>query len=91
MVGAIVVKEDRAIGKGYHARAGEAHAERVALEKAGGTEFILLNLEPCTRECYLPVYFVRSGVSSVVRMNPNPREGKRDKGVGEGETSAPEI
>jgi diaminohydroxyphosphoribosylaminopyrimidine deaminase/5-amino-6-(5-phosphoribosylamino)uracil reductase len=50
MVGAVVVKGGKVIGEGYHRKAGEAHAEIVALEKAGqrargGT--LILNLEPC--------------------------------------------
>src|SRR6266513_4215091 len=32
LVGAVVVKEDRVIGEGFHMAAGEPHAERAALE-----------------------------------------------------------
>lgn len=80
MVGAIVVKEGRAIGKGYHARAGEAHAERVALEKAGvdarGSS-LYLNLEPCTHYGKTPPcapFVIESGVREVVigMEDPNP-------------------
>jgi diaminohydroxyphosphoribosylaminopyrimidine deaminase/5-amino-6-(5-phosphoribosylamino)uracil reductase len=51
MVGAVVVRAGRVVGKGYHRRAGEEHAEVVALQEAGkkargGTLFA--NLEPCS-------------------------------------------
>ena len=35
MVGAVLVKEGKVVGEGYHAKAGEAHAEIVALQQAG--------------------------------------------------------
>ncbi|MFC2172503.1 bifunctional diaminohydroxyphosphoribosylaminopyrimidine deaminase/5-amino-6-(5-phosphoribosylamino)uracil reductase RibD [Acidobacteriota bacterium] len=51
MVGAVVVKNGRIVGEGYHHRCGAAHAEVIALEGAGkqarGSE-IYLNLEPCS-------------------------------------------
>ena len=50
MVGAVVVKDGRIIGKGYHQRYGELHAERNALadcsESAEGAT-IYVTLEPC--------------------------------------------
>ena len=33
MVGAVIVKDGRVIGQGWHARCGEAHAERNALSR----------------------------------------------------------
>ena len=36
MVGALLVKEGRILGQGYHRRAGDPHAEVEALESAGG-------------------------------------------------------
>ena len=35
LVGAVVVKNNRVIGQGYHKSAGLAHAEVVALDEAG--------------------------------------------------------
>lgn len=36
MVGAVIVRDGRVIGEGYHIRAGEGHAEVNAFQKCGG-------------------------------------------------------
>lgn len=50
LVGAVIVKGDRIIGQGYHARYGDLHAERAAFasltEDATGAE-MYVTLEPC--------------------------------------------
>lgn len=50
LVGAVIVKDGRVIGEGYHARYGELHAERHAFshltEDAAGAE-MYVTLEPC--------------------------------------------
>lgn len=51
MVGAVIVKDGRVIGEGYHEKAGEAHAEVNAINSAtesveGAT--IYVTLEPCS-------------------------------------------
>ena len=50
VVGAVLVKEDRIIGEGYHKKYGELHAERNAIasltESAEGA-VIYVTLEPC--------------------------------------------
>lgn len=50
MVGAVIVKDGRVIGEGYHKRCGELHAERNAIaaltEPAEGAE-LYVTLEPC--------------------------------------------
>ena len=50
LVGAVIVKDGRIIGEGYHARYGELHAERAAFahltEDARGAE-MYVTLEPC--------------------------------------------
>jgi diaminohydroxyphosphoribosylaminopyrimidine deaminase/5-amino-6-(5-phosphoribosylamino)uracil reductase len=80
MVGAILVKNRRIIGEGYHAKAGEAHAEIVALERAGEKAkgaTLYLNLEPCTHYGRTPPCAPRvigAGVKRVVigMKDPNP-------------------
>ena len=50
LVGAILVKDGKAIGEGYHAKAGEDHAEIIALREAGEKakgSTLYINLEPC--------------------------------------------
>jgi len=80
MVGAVVVKGKTIVGRGYHHRAGEPHAEILALRQAGtktrgGT--LYLNLEPCdhfgrTPPCTRAI--LKAGIARVVAgMNdPNP-------------------
>lgn len=50
LVGCVVVRDGDILGEGWHAKCGEAHAERAALEKiadaSGGTLYV--NLEPCS-------------------------------------------
>lgn len=57
MVGAVVVKNGRIIGEGYHARYGGLHAERNALaaltESAEGAE-LYVTLEPCCHQGKTP-------------------------------------
>lgn len=80
MVGAVLVKEDRVIGQGYHVRAGEPHAEVLALAEAGDEArgaTLYVTLEPCchhgrTGPCAEAVLV--AGVSRVVAAmaDPNP-------------------
>src|SRR5262249_39435910 len=50
MVGAVVVSGGKAVGEGFHERAGEPHAEVRALERAGEAARaadLYVSLEPC--------------------------------------------
>ena len=82
MVGAVVVKRGQIIGKGYHHRAGCAHAEVDALDDAGargrGAD-LFVTLEPChlcgrTGPCAERI--LSAGVARVFvgTMDPNPQE-----------------
>lgn len=80
MVGAVIVKHDRVIGRGYHHAFGEAHAEREALrnctESPRGAA-LYVNLEPCCHHGKTPPCtdaMIESGISSVVigALDPNP-------------------
>jgi diaminohydroxyphosphoribosylaminopyrimidine deaminase / 5-amino-6-(5-phosphoribosylamino)uracil reductase len=79
-VGCIVVKNGEPIAEGWHERAGQAHAEVVALREAGplargATAYV--TLEPCnhhgrTGPCSLAL--IEAGVAEVVyaMVDPNP-------------------
>jgi diaminohydroxyphosphoribosylaminopyrimidine deaminase/5-amino-6-(5-phosphoribosylamino)uracil reductase len=80
-VGAVVVKDGKKVGEGWHERAGEAHAEVIALQKAGskargGT--IYVTLEPCSSSGRTPPCtdaILRAGIWRVVfaSSDPNPK------------------
>jgi len=87
MVGAILVKNGKVVGEGYHARAGEDHAEIIALQRArerarGATLYI--NLEPCTHYGKTPPcapQVIKAGVKSVVIGMEDPNPLVRGKGI----------
>lgn len=71
-VGAVVVKNGRIIAEGFHKKAGGAHAEIVALKKAGnrakGSD-LYITLEPCCHYGRTPPCcnaIIRAGVKRVV-------------------------
>ncbi len=80
LVGAVIVRDGRIVGEGFHAEAGGPHAEVLAIKKAGkkaGGATIYVNLEPCshygrTGPCTEAI--LRAGLSkAVVAMkDPNP-------------------
>ncbi len=80
MVGAVVVRDEAVIGKGYHQKAGTPHAEIHALNEAGmgaHGSVLYVTLEPCChRGRTLPCvdFIIRSKVKRVViaMMDPNP-------------------
>ncbi len=81
LVGAVLVKDGKIVGEGFHPRAGEPHAEIYALKAAGeaargATAYV--SLEPCdhtgrTPPCSLTL--IRAGVARVViaARDPNPK------------------
>lgn len=80
MVGAVIVKDGRIIGEGYHERCGELHAERNALasltESAEGAT-IYVTLEPCchygkTPPCTEAIMEHKLGRVVIGSRDPNP-------------------
>lgn len=80
MVGAVIVKDGRIIGEGYHIRAGEGHAEVNAFKNAtedvtGATMYV--TLEPCshygkTPPCADKIVEKKIGRVVVGALDPNP-------------------
>jgi diaminohydroxyphosphoribosylaminopyrimidine deaminase/5-amino-6-(5-phosphoribosylamino)uracil reductase len=81
LVGSIVLDaQGRVVGEGYHQKAGEAHAEVMALTQAGekakgGTLYV--NLEPCNHQGRTPPctkMIIAAGIQRVVcgTLDPNP-------------------
>lgn len=80
MVGAVLVKDGKIIGRGYHARAGAPHAEIMAIRDAGDKAegaTLYVTLEPCchfgrTGPCTEAI--IEAGIKRVVVAvtDPNP-------------------
>jgi diaminohydroxyphosphoribosylaminopyrimidine deaminase/5-amino-6-(5-phosphoribosylamino)uracil reductase len=87
MVGAILVKDGKVVGEGYHAKAGEAHAEIIALQRAreeARGAVLYLNLEPCTHYGKTPPCapkVIEAGVKRVVVGMEDPNPLVKGKGV----------
>ncbi len=88
LVGAVVVKGSRVIGEGFHASAGEPHAERVALgaceeDPSGATMYV--SLEPCAHTGRTPPCtdaITEAGIARVVVASDDPSEKASGRGLG---------
>jgi diaminohydroxyphosphoribosylaminopyrimidine deaminase/5-amino-6-(5-phosphoribosylamino)uracil reductase len=97
MVGAVIVKNDKVIGKGYHRKAGGPHAEINAINSSKGdigNSTLYVTLEPCctfgrTPPCTGAI--IDAGIKKVVVgcLDPNPRHA--GKGVDILETAGIEV
>jgi diaminohydroxyphosphoribosylaminopyrimidine deaminase/5-amino-6-(5-phosphoribosylamino)uracil reductase len=79
-VGALVVKDGRIIGRGYHKKAGLSHAEVIALDEAGRRakgSSLYVTLEPCAHFGRTPPCvdrIIKAQVKEVIvgMIDPNP-------------------
>ena len=80
MVGAVIVKNGKIVGRGYHQAAGGPHAEVNAIENAGADArgaCLYVSLEPCNHQGRTPPCtekILAAGISRVVvaMEDPNP-------------------
>src|SRR3954452_7409461 len=88
LVGAVVVKEGRVLGEGWHYAAGLPHAEREALadcseDPAGATMYV--SLEPCCHHGRTPPCtdaIRQAGIKRVVVASDDPSEHASGRGLG---------
>lgn len=87
MVGCVIVREGSVVGEGWHALAGEAHAEVIALEAAGdavrgATAYV--TLEPCAHQGKTPPCvdaLIEAGISRVVVAMQDPYDEVAGRGL----------
>lgn len=78
MVGAVLVRDGKVVGRGFHTYEGVKHAEIVALEAAGELArgaTLYINLEPCCHQGRTPPCteaLIAAGVAKVVAAIPDP-------------------
>jgi len=81
LVGAVVVREGRIVGEGFHREYGGPHAEAEAIRAAGGTSFgsdMYCNLEPCCftspekKQPPCTDLIIRSGIRRLFIANRDP-------------------
>ena len=79
-VGCVIVQNNEIIGRGYHVKAGESHAEVIALKEAGskseGSD-VYVTLEPCSHTGRTPPCvdaLIKANVKKVIiaMQDPNP-------------------
>jgi diaminohydroxyphosphoribosylaminopyrimidine deaminase / 5-amino-6-(5-phosphoribosylamino)uracil reductase len=80
-VGAVLVRNDQVVGRGFHTWAGVKHAEVLAIEEAGdraGGSTLYVSLEPCSHHGRTPPCIdaiLAAGIRKVVApmKDPNPQ------------------
>ena len=80
-VGCVVIQNEKTVGEGWHEKAGAAHAEAMALERAGAQAAgatVYVNLEPCSHQGRTPPCVEALKNAKVKRVvaamrDPNPQ------------------
>lgn len=97
MVGAVLVREGRVVGEGFHTYAGLRHAEVIALDAAGQAArgaTLYLNLEPCchtgrTGPCTAAI--INAGVRRVAAAMPDPNPAVAGRGLAQLRAAGVEV
>jgi diaminohydroxyphosphoribosylaminopyrimidine deaminase / 5-amino-6-(5-phosphoribosylamino)uracil reductase len=88
-VGAVVARDGEVLGEGWHTAYGRPHAEREALDDAGGHDLtgatLYVSLEPCCHAGKQPPCtdaILASGIRRVVVASDDPTEKAAGRGLG---------
>jgi diaminohydroxyphosphoribosylaminopyrimidine deaminase/5-amino-6-(5-phosphoribosylamino)uracil reductase len=89
LVGAVIVRDGRVLGEGFHTAVGSPHAEREAIAAAGGADLggatMYVSLEPCCHTGRTPPCtdaIIAAGISRVVVASDDPTEKAAGRGLG---------
>ncbi len=88
MVGCVIVRDNQVVGEGWHAMAGEPHAEINALQAAGDDAqgaTVYVTLEPCAHDGKTPpcsTALVEAGVARVIAAMQDPFPRVAGRGLG---------
>jgi diaminohydroxyphosphoribosylaminopyrimidine deaminase/5-amino-6-(5-phosphoribosylamino)uracil reductase len=91
MVGALIVRDEKVLGEGWHAECGGPHAEVNAIAAAGGPDADLsgatlyVSMEPCCHHGKTPPCtdaVIAAGITRVVVASDDPSEKAAGRGLG---------
>ena len=89
LVGAVIVRDGRVLGEGFHAELGGPHAERAAIAACGDIDLVgatmYVSLEPCCHTGRTPPCtdaIIEAGIKRVVIASDDPTEKAAGRGPG---------
>jgi diaminohydroxyphosphoribosylaminopyrimidine deaminase/5-amino-6-(5-phosphoribosylamino)uracil reductase len=89
VVGAVIVRDGEVLAEGWHGEYGGPHAERAAIDAAGGADLtgatLYVSLEPCCHEGKQPPCtdaILEAGIARVVVASDDPSEKASGRGLG---------